>query len=73
MSKFNRRQNGNIFLTFFPENKLSHFMQIVLEIIFMKWQNLFSEKKKRNVFKMSSAEFLLSIPHVKPQDNLFVC
>ena len=54
----------NIFLIFFSENRLWHFMQ--MEIICMKCQSLFSErKKKNNIIKLSSAELAQRVVMVK--------
>ena len=53
-----------IFLSFFPENGLSHFMQSPQETICMKSQSLFSGKKirkKKKIINLSSAEFAAKV------------
>ena len=56
------RKHFKIFFSFFLENRICHFMQIVsigdnfMETICMKCQILFSRKNKENIISLSSAE-----------------
>ena len=55
MGRFSRRQIDDIFLLFFPENRILHFMPMSpVETICMKRQIFFGEKLGKYL-KMSSA------------------
>ena len=60
LEKFSRRRTDDIFIIFFPENRLRHFVQIVSLCLLKRqfvWNiSLFYGKIKKKYFNMSSAE-----------------
>ena len=58
ISKLGKKFTNDIlkFFEFFPENKIWHFKQFC-----MKYQILFFGKNKKNIIKLSSAEFAHSV------------
>ena len=62
LGKIFSRRHFEIFILFLLENRIWHFMQTT---VFMKFQILFSKKKKKNVSNLWSAEFAHSVVSVQ--------